>query len=321
MTENGGIQPSFRGHLKIARIDHWVKNVFVLPGVVAGLSFETWSFRGVALRFAIGMASVCLIASSNYTINEILDAPFDRVHPTKRRRPVPLGEVHVPLAYAQWLVIMLGGMALAATISRAFAATMFVLWMMGCIYNIPPLRSKDQPYLDVLSESINNPLRLLAGWFIVGDSSFPSGSLLMSYWMVGCYFMAIKRFAELRDIGDPRIASAYRRSFAYYNQDRLLVSVMFYGSTAMLFLGTFCMRYRLELLLSYPWIAAVMAVYLKVGLKPASAAQAPEALHRERGLMILVVACAIVIGILLFIDIPVLHRIFAPTMRLSSPTT
>ena len=41
---------------------------------------------------------------------------------------------------------------------------MFVLWVMGCIYNIPPVRSKDLPYLDVLSEAVNNPLRMLAGW-------------------------------------------------------------------------------------------------------------------------------------------------------------
>ena len=34
---------------------------------------------------------------------------------------------------------------------------------MACVYNVPPVRSKDQPYVDVLSEAINNPLRLLAG--------------------------------------------------------------------------------------------------------------------------------------------------------------
>jgi hypothetical protein len=42
---------------------------------------------------------------------------------------------------------------------------------MGCIYNIPPIRSKDVPYIDVLSESINNPLRMLAGWFIASTAS------------------------------------------------------------------------------------------------------------------------------------------------------
>ena len=44
------------------------------------------------------------------------------------------------------------------------------LWVMGCVYNVPPMRTKDRPWLDVLSEAINNPLRLLIGWYMV-----PSG--------------------------------------------------------------------------------------------------------------------------------------------------
>ena len=47
--------------------------------------------------------------------------------------------------------------------------------------------------------------------------------------MVGCYFMAIKRYAEYREIGDPARAAAYRKSFAYYTPERLLVSIIFYG--------------------------------------------------------------------------------------------
>jgi decaprenyl-phosphate phosphoribosyltransferase len=44
---------------------------------------------------------------------------------------------------------------------------------------------------------------MLAGWFIVGIPAMPPVSLLLSYWMVGCYFMPIKRFAELRGMVNP----------------------------------------------------------------------------------------------------------------------
>jgi 4-hydroxybenzoate polyprenyltransferase len=184
---------------------------------------------------------------------------------------------------------------------------------MGCVYNIPPVRSKDVPYVDVLSEAINNPIRMLAGWFIVTDSTIAPSSLLLSYWMIGCYFMALKRYAEFRNISDPRRAAAYRRSFAYFTADRLLVAVMFYGSAAMLFFGAFCMRYRLELILAFPAIALVMAVYLSVAMKENSAAQNPERLYREPALMASVVGAALVIVVLLSIDLPIMQRIFAPT--------
>src|SRR5271157_4868833 len=52
-----------RGHIEIARVDEWVKNVFVLPGVVVALSVDrgrllAWSWT----TFALGMLAICLIA-------------------------------------------------------------------------------------------------------------------------------------------------------------------------------------------------------------------------------------------------------------------
>jgi 4-hydroxybenzoate polyprenyltransferase len=307
-------RPSVLGHIQIARIDHWVKNVFVLPGIVVALSVDrarlmSWSW----LSFLVGMLAVCLIASSNYVLNEVLDAPSDLAHPTKRNRPVPGGRVSVAWAYVEWIALMAAGLALGFYISRPFALTLVALWLMGCIYNIPPVRSKDLPYLDVLSEAVNNPLRMLTGWYLTGCTLIPPASLLLSYWMVGCYFMAVKRFAEFRDLGHHH-SVGYRKSFAFYNEQRLLVAIMFYGSIAMLFFGAFIMRYRVELILAFPLVALVMAQYLSLAFKPDSAVQRPEGLYRERALMVTVVACAVVMVVLLFVNLPVLHRIFSPTI-------
>lgn len=308
----GGV--SLRAHLQIARIDHWIKNVFVLPGIVVALGIEPHAATAaLPVRVLLGLLAVCLVTSSNYVLNEVMDAPFDRHHPTKRERPVPAGRVHVPLAYVQWILLMLLGLGLGFCISGWFAVTMLVLWMMGCLYNVPPVRTKDVAHLDVLSEAANNPLRMLAGWFIVSASTVAPASLLLSYWMVGCYFMAMKRYAEYRDLDDPVRATAYRKSFAFYTEERLLVSTMFYGAAAMLFFGAFLMRYRFELVLSFPLVALVMSTYLALAFKPHSAVAHPELLYRERTLVGAVVACAAVMILCLFVDVPVLDRIFSPT--------
>jgi decaprenyl-phosphate phosphoribosyltransferase len=309
-----GARPTLRGHLRIARVDHWFKNVFVLPGIIAAIGVDMSHAReGIWTRILFGMISICLVASSNYVLNEVLDAPSDRSHPVKRQRPVPSGLVSLPLAYVQWIALMVIGVSLGFRVSRAFALTVFALWVMGCIYNIPPVRSKDVPYVDVLSEAINNPLRMLAGWFIGSSASIAPASLLLSYWMVGCYFMAIKRYAEYREIGDPAAAAAYRKSFAFYTPERLIVSIMFYGSAAMLFLGAFVMRYRLELILAFPLVALVMAMYLDLSFKEDSAVQRPEGLYREPKLMAAVIVCATAMAVLMLVDIPVLQVIFNPT--------
>jgi decaprenyl-phosphate phosphoribosyltransferase len=305
---------TLRGHIGIMRVDHWVKQVFVLPGIVAAVSNGTGDIPGgLPARLILGMAAVCLVSSSNYVINEVLDAPSDLSHPIKRNRPVPSGRVNVRLAYVQWIALMVVGVGLGFVVNRALGLTMLALWVMGCVYNIRPLRSKDQPYVDVLSESINNPLRMLAGWYMTGTLAFPPTSLLVSYWMVGAYFMAIKRYAEYRDIDNPDRAAAYRKSFSYYTLPRLLVSIVFYASAAMLFLGAFVMRYRLELILAFPLIAFVMAVYLGLAFRPESAVVNPEKLYREPVLMAAVVLCFATMLALMVIDIPALDTIFKPT--------
>jgi 4-hydroxybenzoate polyprenyltransferase len=185
---------------------------------------------------------------------------------------------------------------------------------MGCAYNVAPVRTKDVPYLDVVSEAVNNPLRMLAGWYMTGTSLIPPASLLLSYWMIGCYFMALKRYAEYRDLGNARVAALYRKSFGFYTEERLLASVVFYSSSAMLFFGAFIVRYRLELLLAVPLIALVMALYLDLSFKPDSAVQRPEGLYRERGLVSSVIVCAALMLLLFLVDIHWVRSAFAPTI-------
>ena len=94
---------------------------------------------------------------------------------------------------------------------------------MGCFYNIPPARTKDVPYLDVLTESINNPLRMLLGWYAVTSVLVPPVSLLVSYWPVtstAAVKLTTGAFAALRE--NPAIgrAEAMRRSIRALIADR-----------------------------------------------------------------------------------------------------
>src|SRR5262245_65009689 len=102
--------PSWRGHLQLAHLDHWVKNFFVAPGIVAALGINEIPITSTLLiHIVAGLVSISLVTSSNYVINEVADAPYDRQHPGKRGRPVPSGRVSIPLAYAQWLALMIAG--------------------------------------------------------------------------------------------------------------------------------------------------------------------------------------------------------------------
>jgi decaprenyl-phosphate phosphoribosyltransferase len=292
----------------------------MILGVILAVFYEprlmSW---GSVAPLLVAVAATCLIASSNYVLNELLDGPNDRLHPEKCFRPVPSGRVRPALAYAEWLLLAAGGLGLAWSLNPYFFFSALSLWVMGIAYNVPPVRTKEWPYVDVLSESINNPIRLLLGWFALVTAHFPPVSLAISYWMVGAFFMAMKRYAEYRHIGDPRVAAAYRRSFAYYTEDRLLISLVFYATACALFAGIFIVRYHPELILFTPLAAGLFAYYMKLGLQPDSPVQNPEKLYRQRGFVVYLFVCLFAFVGLMFTSIPAMYNLFNISASQVSP--
>jgi decaprenyl-phosphate phosphoribosyltransferase len=298
-------------YIQIARIDHWFKNTFMILGVLVAFFYEPPSITLVSIpNIALALVATCLVASSNYVLNELLDGATDRFHPEKKYRPVPSGKIRSGFAIMEWLFLGAVGAILASFVSLSFFVSALVLWLMGVAYNVPPIRTKELPYLDVLSESVNNPLRLFLGWFAVVPEKVPPLSLVLAYWMVGAFFMATKRFAEYRHIADPKAASQYRQSFGYYTESRLLVSMFIYATMSALFSGIFIVRYRVELILFVPLAAGFFGYYLKLGLQQDSPAQHPEKLYRERGFVRYLVLSMAVFVLLMLLQVPTLYDLF-----------
>lgn len=299
---------NIKSYIEIARLDHWFKNIFVLPGTLLAALLTHTPFSQYAWPLLIGLISTCLIASANYVINEWLDAEFDQFHPVKKNRPSVVGNVKASLVYTEYCILLVTGLCLAAFVSTYFLATAVVLLIMGIVYNVKPFRTKDRIYIDVISESFNNPLRLMLGWFIVTSHQLPPSSLVFGYWMGGSFLMAIKRYAEFRYIDSQEIAGLYRRSFKYYTEEKLLVSTFYYSTSSAFLLGVFLIKYRVELLLSLPFFAALFTWYFYIGMRPNSAVQNPERLFRAKKFIVYTMFLTSIVVLLLFIDVPFLHN-------------
>ena len=266
-------------YLKLTRPDHWFKNIFMVPGMVfAFLYFNIKADYILVFHVIVGFLSTCLIASANYVINEWLDAEFDRHHPVKKDRPSVVKNLEQRWVFVMYIALIVSGLGLALIISPYFFFTEFSLLFMGFLYNVKPFRTKERPYIDVLSESINNPIRFILGWYICVQAMFPPSSILIAYWMGGAFLMGCKRLAEYRFIGNPETAAKYRRSFAYYTEKSLLISVFFYALTSTFFLGIFLIKHRIELLITFPFFALLFSWYMNITLRNNSTAQKPEKL-------------------------------------------
>ena len=156
MTTQASIaaQPGWKPYLDIARVDHWFKQVFMLVGSAVALVLADVSFSDAVVPTLIALLSTSLLASANYTINEFLDAQSDHYHPTKKHRASVTGKVKRSFVIVEYVVLAAAGLFMASRLPPTFLALSITFLVLGAAYNVPPIRTKDIPYLDVAWESL-----------------------------------------------------------------------------------------------------------------------------------------------------------------------
>jgi len=299
-----------RDYLSIARLDHSTKHIFIAPGFALAYLLRGDQNGPLFAPVLFGLLTAVSVASANYAINEWLDRDFDRYHPTKSLRASVRKELNGRIVACEWLLLVGFGLACAAWVGTSLFLIACLLALQGLIYNVPPIRTKDLPYIDVISESVNNPLRLMIGWAMVDTATVPPSSIILAYWLGGAFLMAAKRYSEYREIAASHgkdVLRRYRASFAYYSEVSLNVSCFVYAMLSTFFLAVFLIKYRIEYLLMVPAIVALFGYYLVLSERPASSAQRPERLYQERGLLLLLALIVVLFAFTTAVNIPWLN--------------
>ena len=203
---------------------HVLKNVLVLmPAFFGGRIMSI----GMPL---LGFLSMSLASSAVYALNDVHDAPRDRLHPQKRSRPVASGEVSP--ARAALLAALC--FALSVALPLGFGAPPVSLWPLllyvaaNLAYSL--LGFKDIPIVDVTIVALGFVLRVMYGGLLAGVEV--SSWLLLTV-MMASYYMALgKRRNELRDTKEKTRAVLTRYTYDFLDRQMYLfltLTVAFYS--------------------------------------------------------------------------------------------
>ncbi len=198
-------------YLYLMRVHHYIKNILIfMPLIFSGGLFEWDSF----VRTLLGTASFSLVTSAVYIINDIRDVEKDRLHPTKKNRPIASGAVAPAQAWLLMAVSLAAGIGLLA-LSGASAAG-YALLLLYLVINIAySMGLKDVPLLDIAILASGFLLRVLFGAVLTGTEV--SEWLYLTVLSAAFYLGLGKRRNELQK----RREGDTRKVLRYYTRDFL----------------------------------------------------------------------------------------------------
>jgi 4-hydroxybenzoate polyprenyltransferase len=197
--------------LATMRPRQWTKNLVLFAGLIFS---ENLSNTALLWKSVQAFLIFCALSGVIYLINDVADIEKDRIHESKKRRPLPSGRLGVAEAVVAAVIIGVVTLVLAFRVGHSFFNVAIVFFCLNVIYS---LVLKKIVLLDVVSISLSFVIRAIAGVeALVGIDS----SIELSPWLLICtlflsLFLAFcKRRHELTSMDD---ASRHREALAEYS--------------------------------------------------------------------------------------------------------
>jgi len=189
-------------YLRVLRVNQWIKNLVIFTAIIfSGQLFNAELFFNTVKAFFI----FCLLSSSSYILNDIIDYPFDKKHSVKKYRPIASGEISMPEATFAVFILTIISLLLALFFSTPFFIISFIFVVLHFFYS---LYLKRYPVIDIFTISFSFTIRAYAGVIATGFH-IPIWMMLTIFFM-SLFMATVKRHAELVAQGKETRISLYR---------------------------------------------------------------------------------------------------------------
>lgn len=179
-----------RPYFRACRPYQWIKNCLIFLPIIMAHQFDANTLQEGLLAFV----SFCLIASSVYVLNDLLDLKADREHPRKRMRPFASGDCSISYAMFMLVGLLALGLHTAAAINREFLLVVSIYYFLTTAYSF---HLKQKVIIDIFILAMLYTIRILGGG--VASSIDLSVWLLAFSIFIFLSLASVKRQAELQD--------------------------------------------------------------------------------------------------------------------------
>ena len=201
---------------------HWIKNLSVFAALIfTGNLFKPLLFDQILLAFI----SFCFITSATYIINDIFDTKLDRLHPTKRERPIASGNLPVYMAILEAIVLVLLSLLFASSLPVLFS---YIIWGYLILQILYSIGLKNIPILDILIIATGFILRVYSGALVI--NAHLSVWFLLCVISVALFLASGKRRSEFNLLKES--SEVTRKSLTHYNKELLNSYVTMFGNAA-----------------------------------------------------------------------------------------
>ena len=184
------------------RVSQWIKNLLVFTAVIfSGKLFDFTIVSQAIIAFGI----FCLLSSTSYLLNDIIDYPYDKKHPIKRYRPIASGEISLQQATSMVFILTIASLLLSLLFSVNFFFLALTFILLHFFYS---LYLKKFPTVDIFAISLSFILRAIGGEVVTGYH-IPVW-LLLTIFFISLFMATVKRHAELITHGRETRESLYR---------------------------------------------------------------------------------------------------------------
>lgn len=175
--------------LKTLRVNQWIKNFVVFTAVIfSGELFNPAVFWQSIYAFLI----FCLLSSTSYVLNDIIDYPYDKKHPVKKHRPIASGKISIQQATFMVFVLTLISLLISIFFSLKFFFLALIFILLHFFYS---LYLKKFPVIDIFTISLSFVIRAFGGEVATGFH-IPIW-LLLTIFFLSLFMATVKRHAEL----------------------------------------------------------------------------------------------------------------------------